>query len=77
MEHDGLILPLPRDCFKVWIFLDVKCVKVRIAVVWHFSVVVPLEQADKMLLSIRSDGEDGQGSWKGLVHQESRNLKVC
>lgn len=43
-EHGGLILPLPWDCFKVRIILEVKCVKMGIAVVCHFSVVVPLEQ---------------------------------
>lgn len=55
----------------------VKCVTAGIAVVWHFSVVVPLEQPKKMLLSLGSEGEGGHGGWKDLVCQESRHLGAC
>lgn len=44
MEHDGLSLPSPWDWVKAVIILMVKCVTAGIAVVWHFSVAVPLEQ---------------------------------
>jgi len=71
-EHDGLILPSPWDCLKVGITFRLKCMEVGIAVVWH-----PWSSPDEVLLSIGSDVEGSQGSWKGLIRQESRHLGAC